>query len=101
MNNAGRRLRGHLAHIGSKAERQAFEAFEQIGLRDVVRERIPEGYTYWDYQQLRFPRNEGMRIDFILGSEPFADRVTNAVIDRNERKGEGPSDHVPVVVDVD
>ena len=82
------------------AERQAFEAFEQIGLRDVVRERIPEGYTYWDYQQLRFPKNEGMSIDFILCSEPFAERVTEAVIDRNERKGEGPSDHVPVVVDI-
>ena len=84
----------------SPAERQAFEAFEQIGLRDVVRERIPEGYTYWDYQQLRFPKNEGMRIDFILGSEPFAERVTEAIIDRNERKGEGPSDHVPVIVDL-
>ena len=41
-----------------------------------------------------------MRIDFILGSEPFAELVTEAVIDRNERKGEGPSDHVPVVVDI-
>ncbi len=84
----------------SEPERQAFEAFEQIGLRDVVRERIPTGYTYWDYQQLRFPRDEGMRIDFILASDPFAERVTNAVIDRNERKGEAPSDHVPVVVDI-
>ncbi len=42
-----------------------------------------------------------MRIDFILGNEPFAAQVTKAVIDRNERKGEGPSDHVPVVVDLD
>lgn len=84
----------------SPAERQAFEAFEQIGLTDVVRERLPEGYTYWDYQQLRFPKNEGMRIDFILGSETFGERVTSAVIDRNERKGEAPSDHVPVVVDL-
>jgi len=84
----------------SAPERQAFEAFEQIGLTDVVRPRLPEGYTYWDYQQLRFPRNEGMRIDFILGNEAFAERVTNAVIDRDERKGEGPSDHVPVVVDI-
>ncbi|WP_296647167.1 exodeoxyribonuclease III [Rhodoluna sp.] len=81
------------------AERQAFEAFEQVGLTDVVRPLVPEGYTYWDYQQLRFPKNEGMRIDFILGNEAFADGVTNAVIDRNERKGEAPSDHVPVVVD--
>jgi exodeoxyribonuclease-3 len=81
-------------------ERQAFEAFEQIGLRDVVRPRIPEGYTYWDYQQLRFPRNEGMRIDFILGSESFAEKVKSASIERDERKGEGPSDHVPVVVEI-
>lgn len=82
----------------SEPERQAFEAFEQIGLQDVVRPLVPEGYTYWDYQQLRFPKNEGMRIDFILGSESFADRVASASIERNERKGEGPSDHVPVVV---
>ena len=81
-------------------ERQAFEAFEQIGLQDVVRPRIPEGYTSWDYQQLRFPRNEGMRIDFILGSETFAEKVKSASIERDERKGEGPSDHVPVVVDI-
>jgi exodeoxyribonuclease-3 len=84
----------------SPAERQAFVAFQQIGLRDVVRPFIPEGYTYWDYQQLRFPRNEGMRIDFILGSEAFAERVAAASIERNERKGEGPSDHVPVVVEL-
>jgi exodeoxyribonuclease-3 len=81
-------------------ERQAFEAFEQIGLQDVVRPRNPEGYTYWDYQQLRFPRNEGMRIDFILGSEAFAEKVKSASIERDERKGEGPSDHVPVVVEI-
>ena len=80
----------------SPPERQAFEAFEQIGLQDVVRPRIPSGYTYWDYQQLRFPKNEGMRIDFILGNDAFAERVTDVSIDREERKGEGPSDHVPV-----
>ena len=79
-------------------ERQAFEAFEQIGLKDVVRPLVPEGYTYWDYQQLRFPRNEGMRIDFILGSDAFSEKVSSASVERDERKGEGPSDHVPVVV---
>ena len=84
----------------SKEERQAFEAFEQIGLTDVVRPHVPDGYTYWDYQQLRFPRNEGMRIDFVLGSEAFAERVKSASIERDERKGEGPSDHVPVVVEL-
>jgi exodeoxyribonuclease-3 len=81
-------------------ERQAFEAFEQIGLQDVVRPLVPDGYTYWDYQQLRFPRNEGMRIDFILGSDAFAEKVKSASIERDERKGEGPSDHVPVVVEI-
>jgi exodeoxyribonuclease-3 len=81
-------------------ERQAFEAFEQIGLQDVVRPLVSDGYTYWDYQQLRFPRNEGMRIDFILGSEAFAEKVKSASIERDERKGEGPSDHVPVVVEI-
>ncbi|TAJ48458.1 MAG: exodeoxyribonuclease III [Herbiconiux sp.] len=85
----------------SAPERAAFAAFEQIGLTDVVRPIVPEGYTYWDYKQLRFPRNEGMRIDFIMGSQPFADLVTDARIERNERKGDAPSDHVPVVVDLD
>ena len=84
----------------SPLEREAFFAFETIGLSDVVRERVPEGYTYWDYKQLRFPRNEGMRIDFIMGSPAFAELVDSASIARDERKGDGPSDHVPVVVDL-
>ena len=85
----------------SEPERQAFEAFEQIGFSDLVRPLVAYGYTYWDYQQLRFPKNEGMRIDFILGTETLAERVVKARIDRDERKGEGPSDHVPVVVELD
>lgn len=84
----------------SAPERAAFAEFAALGLTDVVRARVPEGFTFWDYQQLRFPRNEGMRIDFILGSRPFADLVTGASIHRNERKGDAPSDHVPVVVDL-
>jgi len=66
-----------------------------------VRPLVPTGFTYWDYKQLRFPRNEGMRIDFVLGSHTFADAVAGAAIHRDERKGEAPSDHVPVVVDLD
>jgi exodeoxyribonuclease-3 len=85
----------------SEPERAAFRAFEAIGLQDVVRPLVPDGYTYWDYKQLRFPRNEGMRIDFVMGSQAFAERVSAARIDRNERKGDAPSDHVPVVVDLD
>ncbi|MFF1632704.1 exodeoxyribonuclease III [Leifsonia sp. NPDC058248] len=91
---------GLSTHI-SPPERSAFGALETAGLTDVVRPLVPDGYTYWDYKQLRFPRNEGLRIDFILGSKSFADLVTGASIHRNERKGEAPSDHVPVLVDLD
>jgi len=90
---------GLSTHI-SPPERDAFEAFESAGLADVVRGLVPEGFTFWDYKRLRFPRNEGMRIDFILGSPAFAELVTDASIHRNERKGEAPSDHVPVLVDL-
>ncbi|MGB3733300.1 exodeoxyribonuclease III [Microbacterium sp.] len=90
---------GRSTHV-SPEERAAFFALESAGLHDVVRPLIPEGFTYWDYQRLKFPRNEGVRIDFILGSPSFADAVTAASIHREERKGEQPSDHVPVVVDL-
>ena len=91
---------GRTTHV-SPEEREAFFALESAGVSDVVRARVPEGlFTYWDYKQLRFPRNEGMRIDFILGSAAFADAVTDASIHRNERKGAAPSDHVPVLVDL-
>ncbi|GAB3604752.1 exodeoxyribonuclease III [Conyzicola nivalis] len=91
---------GQSTHV-SPEERAAFAAFADIGLVDTVRPFVPEGYTYWDYKQLRFPRNEGLRIDFILGSQSFADLVIAASIHRNERKGEAPSDHVPVLVELD
>lgn len=90
---------GVSTHI-SPAERAAFAALEEAGLTDVVRPLVPEGFTFWDYKQLRFPRDEGMRIDFILGSPGFADRVVDARIEREQRKGDSPSDHVPVVVDL-
>lgn len=92
-------VHGVSTHI-SPAEREAFLAFAEAGLSDVVRPLVPEGFTFWDYKQLRFPRNEGMRIDFILGSENFADLVTAAALHREERKGDAPSDHIPVSVDV-
>ncbi len=93
-------IAGLTTHV-SEPERAAFRELERIGLTDVVRPLVPEGlFTYWDYKQLRFPRNEGMRIDFILGSHSFAERVVGAKIHREERKGDGPSDHVPVTVDL-
>jgi exodeoxyribonuclease III len=91
---------GQTTHV-SPPEREAFFTLEDSGVTDVVRARVPEGlFTYWDYKQLRFPRNEGMRIDFVLGSSAFAAAVTDASIHRNERKGTAPSDHVPVLVDL-
>ena len=83
-------------------ERAAFTAFLDDGYADVVRPHVTgtDGFTYWDYYRRRFERNRGMRIDFVLGSPPLAERVTGAFIDREERAGEGASDHAPVVVDL-
>ena len=90
---------GLSTHV-SPEERAAFASFADAGLVDVVRPLVPQGYTYWDYKRLKFPRNEGIRIDFILGSRSFADLVTAASIHRDERKGDAPSDHVPVLVEL-
>jgi exodeoxyribonuclease-3 len=89
----------HSTHV-SPPERAAFRAIVDAGYADVVRPHAPGPgvYTYWDYTQLRFPRREGMRIDFVLGSPAFAGRVTGALIDREERKVKGASDHAPVAV---
>ena len=84
-------------------ERAAFRAFLDDGWTDVVRPHTPgpDVFTYWDYYRQRFERNRGMRIDFVLGSPSFAQRVTGASIDRDERAGKGASDHAPVIVDLD
>ncbi|MEN6367237.1 MAG: exodeoxyribonuclease III [Thermoguttaceae bacterium] len=82
--------------------RAAMDRLLGWGLVDVVRRRHPEGklYSWWDYRNLAFPRNEGLRLDYILATEPMAARLTDAAIDRQERKSGGatkPSDHAPVV----
>ena len=84
-------------------ERAAFQGFLDDGYVDVVRPHAPGPgvYTYWDYYRQRFERNRGMRIDFVLGSPSLSARVTGAVIDRDERAGQGASDHAPVIVDLD
>ena len=86
----------------SEPERRAFRAFADAHFADVVRPFAPGPgvYTYWDYTQLRFPKRQGMRIDFILGSPALAERVSHAEIVRDERKGKSPSDHAPVLVDL-
>lgn len=87
----------------SEPERAAFRAVVEAGYADVVRPHAPGPgvYTFWDYQQLRFPKREGMRIDFALCSPALAARVSKGWIDRDERKGKGASDHAPVVIDLD
>ncbi len=84
-------------------ERSAFNAFTDIPFTDVVRPFTPGPgvYTFWDYTQLSFPKRRGMRIDFILGSPALATRVAHAEIVREERKGKAPSDHAPVLIDLD
>jgi exodeoxyribonuclease-3 len=90
------------SHV-SPGERAAFQAVVDAGFVDVVRPHAPGPgiYTYWDYTMLAFAKRRGMRIDFVLGSPAFAERVSGAAIDREERKGKGASDHAPVVVELD
>lgn len=90
----------NMTHV-TAPERAAFNAFiNDVELQDVVRERAEGRYTYWDYTKGRFAKDEGMRIDFQLYSPALAKRVIGAEIDRKERKGQGASDHVPVIVEI-
>jgi exodeoxyribonuclease III len=84
-------------------ERAALADLEALGLRDVVRDRWPDSrvFTYWDYRAGMFHQDLGMRIDLILAGAPVAARVRAAWVDRKARKGSGPSDHAPVIADLD
>jgi len=84
-------------------ERAALAELQALGLRDVVRDRWPGEriFTYWDYRAGMFHRDLGMRIDLILAGATVAERVRAAWVDRKARKGRGPSDHAPVIVDLD
>ncbi len=85
------------------AERKALAALLDLGLHDVVRDRWPveRVFSYWDYRAGRFHQDKGMRIDLVLAGADPAGRVAAAWIDRKARKGKGPSDHAPVIVDLD
>ncbi len=84
------------------AEREALARLRALGLHDVMPRALKYDtpYTYWDYRAGMFPKNQGMRIDLVYASEPVASKVADAYVDRDARKGKGPSDHAPVVVDV-
>ncbi|MFF2376537.1 exodeoxyribonuclease III [Streptomyces xiamenensis] len=85
------------------AEREALASLRGAGLSDVRPRplKYDHPFTYWDYRQLGFPKNRGMRIDLVLGNAAFAGGVKDAYVDREERKGKGASDHAPVVVDLE
>ncbi len=84
-------------------ERAALARLQALGLHDVVRDRWPAErvFTYWDYRAGMFHQDLGMRIDLVLASAPVAERVRAAWVDRQARKGTKPSDHAPVIVDLD
>jgi exodeoxyribonuclease-3 len=92
---------GH-THV-TAPERAALAALQDVGLSDVVRDRWPSErvFTYWDYRAGMFHQDLGMRIDLVLAAPPVAERVRAAWVDRQARKGTGPSDHAPVIVDLD
>lgn len=89
-------------HVTTK-EREALAALREVGLSDVMPRplKYDHPFTYWDYRELGFPKNKGMRIDLVYGNEAFTKAVSDAYVDREERKGKGASDHAPVVVDLE
>ena len=95
------------AYIGqthvTAPERSALQGLLDLGLHDVVRDRWPTQrvFSYWDYRAGMFHQDLGMRIDLVLADAATASRVAAAWIDRQARKGTGPSDHAPVIVDLD
>ncbi|MFA9270769.1 MAG: exodeoxyribonuclease III [Baekduiaceae bacterium] len=92
---------GH-THV-TAPERAALAELQGVGLHDVVRDRWPDArvFTYWDYRAGMFHKDLGMRIDLVLAGDAVADRVKAAWVDRQARKGMGPSDHAPVSGDRD
>ena len=92
---------GH-THV-TAPERAALAEVQAVGLHDVVRDRWPNErvFTYWDYRAGMFHQDLGMRIDLVLASASIDARVKAAWVDRQARKGRGPSDHAPVIVDLD
>lgn len=81
--------------------RQALEHIRAWGFVDVFRQHHPAGglYSWWDYRQLAFVRNDGLRLDHLYASPPLARRCLSAEIHRDQRKGDKPSDHAPVVAE--
>lgn len=86
----------------SEPERKALNEILDLGFEDLFRKfnDQPGAYTWWDYRNLGFPKNRGLRIDHLLGSKAIAPSITATGICRDERKGALPSDHAPVWVEL-
>jgi exodeoxyribonuclease-3 len=87
----------------TEPERKAVARLEEWGLQDAFRHVYPDVdrlFSYWDYRAGDFHQHRGMRIDLVLATAPVVERVAWAGVDRNARKGTGPSDHAPVIVDL-
>ncbi|HOM13197.1 MAG TPA: exodeoxyribonuclease III [Rubrivivax sp.] len=84
------------------AEREHFRALIALGLHDAFRlfEQPPKSWSWWDYRNLAFRKNQGLRIDHILVSDALRDAVQACVIDKQPRRNERPSDHAPVIVEL-
>ena len=102
----GKRFAGHIFH--TDAERTLVQRLRDTGLVDLYRAKYPDvaGFSWWDYRAGQFHKNEGMRLDFLLATEPLAARVKDVFVDRDYRKkgkasGAIPSDHAPVVAELD
>jgi len=87
----------------SPAERAELAALCDWGFTDLFRQHHSDGklYSWWDYRAGDFHMGRGLRIDLVLGTRPVAERCRFSIIDRNARKGQSPSDHAPVIVDLD
>lgn len=94
-------IEGVSTHISPEERGALASLLSTAGLYDLVRPLVPEGFTYFDYKQGKFRKNHGIRIDFLFGGQAVADSVLAASIERDQRTGEQPSDHVPVVVELD
>lgn len=82
----------------TEPERAAFQMLEEAGLCEVTHD---DRYSFWDYKAMRFAKNQGMLIDFLLATPPLHAAVRDAWVDVEERQGKGASDHAPVVADFD
>ncbi|WP_036481046.1 exodeoxyribonuclease III [Myxosarcina sp. GI1] len=89
--------------MSSPAEREALATILELGLQDAFRKFTsePEHYSWWDYRAAGFVRNRGWRIDHHYLTSHLCDRAINCWIDIEPRKLDKPSDHAPVVVEID